>query len=97
MTIEEKNRFQLLTIFDFSNEEIYTKIRYGIPVEKVKCNIKFEYVGLTTGGYSEYMASGGSDKFITDLATTMGIDEHYIDVTQIEEGSVVVDYVLQTD
>lgn len=43
------------------------------------------------------MASGGSDKFITDLATTMGIDEHYIDVTQIEEGSVVVDYVLQTD
>jgi len=52
LTIDENNRFQLLTIFDFSNEDIQTKIRYGIPVEKVECNIRFDY----EGGLPEYIA-----------------------------------------
>jgi hypothetical protein len=40
------------------------------------------------------MASGGSDRFINDMTTSLNIDAKYVDVTSLTEGSVVADYVL---
>jgi hypothetical protein len=65
----------MLSILDFSNEDIQTKIRYGLEVQKIVCNIKID------ADYTEYMASGGPDRFISNMSTSLGIETKYIDVT----------------
>ena len=82
------NRFKILSIFDFTNEIIDVKMRYGIHLESIALNIR---IGTD---YTEYMASGGSDRFINDMTTSLNIDAKYVDVTSLTEGSVVADYVL---
>lgn len=91
ITISDPERFKLLTIFDFNYENVETKIRYGLPVTQVKSNIKI------STDYKEYMASGGPDKFVGDMAKSLGVDEKYFDVISITEGSTVFDYALQVD
>jgi hypothetical protein len=43
------------------------------------------------------MATGGPDKFISDMASSLDVDEKYFDVISITEGSTVFDYALQVD
>lgn len=40
---------------------------------------------------------GGSDKFVETMAESIGVNEKYIEVTSLEEGSVIVNYDLITD
>jgi hypothetical protein len=47
--------------------------------------------------YAEYMEAGGASKFKADMASAIGIDEKYLDIKELTEGSVVADYVLQID
>lgn len=53
-TLTDSNRFKLLTIFDTSNQNINTKIRFGLEVERVKCMVRFEY----QDGFAKYVANG---------------------------------------
>lgn len=91
ITISDPSRFKLLTIFDFNYENVETKIRYGLPVTRVVSNIKI------STDYTEYMASGGADRFVGDMAKSLGVDEKHFDVISITEGSTVFDYALQVD
>jgi hypothetical protein len=80
-TIKDNNRFKILSIFDFANENIDVKMRYGIHLESIELSIR---IGTD---YTEYMASGGSDRFIHDMTTSLNIDAKYVDVTSLTEGS----------
>ena len=88
---DDPDRFKLLQIFDFSNQDIITKIRYGLHLEKLESNIKIDT------DFATYMSEGGPDKFIHDMSTSLDIDAKYVEVISLTEGSVVADYVLQID
>jgi len=55
--------------------------------------LRFDY----EGGFTKYNEDGGETKFKTDLASSLGIGENYLNIRNIYEGSVVVEYALQTD
>lgn len=45
----------------------------------------------------EFESKGGTETFVGVLTDGLGIDETYIEIKEIREGSVIVDYNLQTD
>jgi hypothetical protein len=56
--------------------------------KKLDCTIKLN----TT--VNEFQNSGGKDKFIDNLSSSLGIDASTIDISSIREGSVIVDYTI---
>tara|TARA_B110000285_G_scaffold122973_1_gene139035 strand:- start:303 stop:479 length:177 start_codon:yes stop_codon:yes gene_type:complete len=55
--------------------------------------MRFDY----EGGFTQYEEDGGETKFKTDLASALGISENYLIIGNMYDGSVVVEYLLQTD
>jgi hypothetical protein len=45
----------------------------------------------------EFESKGGTETFVGVLTDGLGIDETYIEIKEVREGSVIVDYNLQTD
>lgn len=93
VTLYSSERYKLITIFDFSNSNVDVKIRFGLEVTQLECSMRFDY----EGGFTQYEEDGGGTKFKTDLASALGISENYLNIGNMYEGSVVVEYTLQTD
>jgi hypothetical protein len=54
--------------------------------EVIECSIRLD----TT--LAEFESTGGQSGFISTLSTGMGIDTSFIEITDVREGSVIIDY-----
>jgi hypothetical protein len=46
---------------------------------------------------TEFESKGGQEAFVGTLSAGLAIDDKYIEIAEIREGSVIIDYNLVTD
>lgn len=61
-------------------------VKTEIPQNAVRTTLKLE------GNFNEFISSGGKEKFVTDLATNLGLDTSQITIIDAYEGSIVLLY-----
>lgn len=94
LLFDRDGKYQLLVILDFSNTNIQLTLSHGpqaLDKEVIECSIRLD----TT--LAEFESTGGQSGFISTLSTGMGIDTSFIEITDVREGSVIIDYNIQTD